>query len=785
MSALRRKLLREYAQLRGQALAIALVLVGGIATMVMAMGNYHALADTRDAYYRDYRFADVFAGVRRAPLPVIERIRAIPGVGQAQARVVGMVSLEVAGFVEPVTALAVSLPRPGDPDLDALYLRRGALPRSDGEVVVAEAFADAHGLQPGDRITTIVHGRRQALRISGVGLSPEFIYQIRPGEAFPDFARFGVLWMRPQPLARAFDLEGAFNDVILSLAPDAREADVIDALDAVLAPYGGAGARGRALQTSHRYLDEELRQLQVMTRLFSSIFLAVAAFLLNVVVGRLVDTQRAQVAVLEAFGYSRREVALHYFQLVLLLVATGLLPGIAFGAWMGREIAGVYMRFFRFPFLHWSLPPSVLALAVGFALAVAVLGTLGGLRRAWRLTPAQAMRPEAPALYRPSLVERIGLARVLDPPTRMVLRTLERRPLRTLLSVTGIGLACGMLVMSGSQRHAIDTMIGVQFGLAQRDDLTVTFVEPASARAAQELADIPGVRRVETFRTASVRLRHGHRSYQTALQGLPDASDLRRVLDRDLRPVALPEEGVLLTDYLADLLEVRPGDRLDVEFLEGDRRTLAVPVAGTVHEYLGVGAYARRAAVNRLLGEGGAISGAWLAVDPPARDRVLAALRTRPRVAAVSDRNATVRSFRESMAESVDIFTFVATLLAGGMVVGVAYNAARITLAERGRDFASLRVLGYTRAEVRGLLLGELAMLALLALPLGFACGQGLTALLVLGFQSELYRVPLAVAPAGQAFAGLVVLAATLLSALLVRRRLDRLDLVAVLKTRE
>ncbi|HSR64162.1 MAG TPA: ABC transporter permease [Xanthomonadaceae bacterium] len=785
MSVLHRKLLREYAQLRGQAIAIALVLIGGIATMVMAMGNHHALADTRATFYREYRFADVFASVRRAPLPLLARVRALPGVARAQARVVGMVSLEVPGFDEAVTAQVVSLPRPGDADLDALYLRRGALPAADDEAVVAEAFADAHGLQPGDRLTAILHGRRQAVRISGVGLSPEFIYQIRPGEAFPDFARFGVLWMRPRPLARAFDLDGAFNDLTLTLAPQAREADVIDAVDTLLAPYGGTGARGRALQTSHRYLDEELRQLAVMTRLFSTIFLAVAAFLLNVVVGRLVDAQREQVAVLEAFGYSRREVALHYFQLVLLLVGTGLLPGIAFGAWMGREIAGIYMRFFRFPFLSWSLPPLVLALAIGFSLAVAALGTLGGLRRIWALTPAQAMRPEAPALYRRSLAERIGLARLLDPSARMVLRTLERRPLRTLLSIAGIGLACGMLVMSGSQRHAIDAMIAVQFGLAQRDDLTVSFVEPTSARAAQELAALPGVRAVEPFRFAAVRLHHGHRSYQTALQGLPGESDLRRVLDRDLHPVALPADGVLLTDYLAGMLDVRPGDRIAIEFLEGDRRTLTVPVAGTVHEYLGVGAYARRATVNRLLGEGGAVSGAWLSVDPAARGAVLAALRARPRVAAVADRAATIRSFRESMAESVDIFTFAATLLAGGMVVGVVYNAARITLAERGRDFASLRVLGYTRAEVRGLLLGELAVLAFLALPLGFACGQGLTALLVLGFQSELYRVPLAVAPAGQAFAGLVVLAATLLSALLVRRRLDRLDLVAVLKTRE
>lgn len=785
MTALHRKLWREFAQLRGQAIAIALVLVGGIGTMVMALSNYHALADTRAAFYAEYRFAEVFANVRRAPLPLLDRVAAIPGVRQVQARVTGMVNLELDGYDEAVTAQVLSLPRPGDPDLNAVYLRQGMLPRADDEVVIGEAFAEAHGLAPGDRLTAILNGRRQALRISGIGLSPEFIYQIRPGEVFPDFARFAVLWMAHAPVANAFDLDGAFNDLAITLQPQAREAAVIDALDPLLAPYGGVGARGRELQTSHRFLDEELRQLLVMTRMFATIFLAVAAFLLNVVVSRLVGTQREQIAVLKAFGYGRREIGLHYFQLVLLLVGVGVLPGLALGAWMGRSIAGVYMQFYRFPFLAWSLPPVVIALAVGFALLVALLGTFGGLRRAVRLAPAEAMRPEAPAVYRRSLVERLGLARLLDPAARMVLRNLERRPLRSLLSVAGIGLACGMLVMSSSQRGSIEHMIAVQFGFAQRDDLAIAFVEPSSARAIEELAALPGVRAVEPFRSAAVRLRHGHRSYQTALQGLADGADLKRVLDRSLRPVAMPSDGLLLTDYLAELLDVRPGDTLDVEFLEGHRRTLGVPVAGTVSEYLGVGAYARRETVNRLLDEGGAVSGAWLSVDADARAEVLRTLRERPRVAAVTDRNAMIRSFRETMAESINTFTVVATLLAASIAVGVVYNAARITLAERGRELASLRVLGYTRGEVRGLMLGELATLAFAALLPGFAFGYGMTALLVAGFRSDLYRIPLVLLPAGYAFAGLVVLVATLLSGLLVRHRLDRLDLVAVLKTKE
>ena len=785
MSALHRKLWRDLRQLRGQVIAIALVVIGGIGTMVMAQSNYGALDSTRALYYTEYRFADVFARVERAPLTVLEPIRAIRGIREAEPRVTGFVNLELPGFEEPVTGQIVSLPRPGDPGLNRLFLRAGRLPVGGQEAVVGEVFAEAHGLRPGDMLVAILNGRRQRLTVTGIGLSPEFIYQIRPGDVFPDFERFGVLWMAYEPVATAFDMDGAFNDLSVSLTRDANEADVIDTLDALLGRYGGAAAHGRDLQLSHRYLDEELGQLSVMTRLFTAVFLGVAAFLLNVVTGRLVTAQREQIAVLKAYGYSRHEVSRHYAELVLLMVGAGVAPGLALGAWLGRGLADIYMDFYRFPYLAWTLEPSVIALAAGFALVAAAIGTAGALHRVYRLPPAEAMRPEAPTAFRRSLTERIGLGALLDPAARMILRNLGRRPLRTLLSITGIAFAVGILVMSRFQRGAIEQMIDVQFGFAQRDDFAVTFAEPASSRAASELAAIPGVRSVEPFRSAAVRLRNGHREYQTALQGLPDRADLKRVLDANLAPASLPADGLLMTDYLADLLDVRPGGSVDVEFLEGQRRTVAVTVAGVVHEYLGVGAYARREVVNRLLDEGGVLSGAWLAADRARRAGVTAELRARPRIAAVTDRAATVQSFRDTMAESILTFTLIATLMAGSIAVGVIYNASRITLEERGRELASLRVLGYTRREVRALLLGELFTLSFAALLPGFLAGLGMVWLLVRGFSSDLYRVPLVIAPSGFAIAGLVALAATALSGWLVRRRLDRLDLVAALKLKE
>jgi putative ABC transport system permease protein len=787
VSALHRKLLRELWQLRGQALAIAAVVAGGVATLVMSLSSLDSLALTRDAFYREARFADVFASLERAPERLREAIEAIPGVQQVETRVVAAANLDIPDFADPATGVLVSLPDGRNAELNRLHVRVGRLPEPDRdrEVVASDAFAEAHGFRPGDRLGAVMNGRRRWLEIVGVGLSPEYVYQVRPGDLFPDFERYGVLWMNRTPLAAAYDLEGAFNDVVATLGRGARAGDVREALDALLAPYGGLGAVDREDQLSHRYLSAELDQLRAMATVFPTIFLGVAAFLLNVVLGRLVGTQREQIGVLKAFGYGDRDVALHYAELVLLIVLLGLVFGAAGGLWLGRAMAQLYGAFFRFPFLEYRLRPPVLAAGALVTVAAGLLGALFAVRRAAGLPPAEAMRPEAPPAFRATVVERLGVQRWLAQPTRMILRNVERRPLRALLSVVGIAFAVGILMVGRFQEGAIDHMIRVQFGLAQRDDLTVAFFEPASRRVVHDLRALPGVDRAEPYRAVAVRLRHGAASYRTAIHALEAGGDLRRVLDARLRVVELPPEGLVLGDYLADLLGVRVGDAVSVEVLEGRRETVEVPVSALVTELMGAAAYMDMDALHRLLREGAAVSGAYLAVEPGRRDGVVRALKEAPRVAGVTDRQTAVRSFYDSMAEIVLVFAFVSTLLAGSIAFGVVYNGARIALTERGRELASLRVLGFTRAEVAYVLLGEMALLTAAAVPLGFAVGRALIAYVARSAESDLYRIPLVIEPRVYAFAVAAVVAAALLSGAVVGRHLGRLDLIAVLKTRE
>ncbi len=580
-------------------------------------------------------------------------------------------------------------------------------------------------------------------------------------------------------------MDGAFNDVTLTLSDDSNAQDVIDRLDDLLAPYGGIGAYARKDQMSNRFLSEELRQQQTIATVFPIIFFGVAAFLLNVVISRLITLEREQIAGLKAFGYSDFAVGLHYTKLVLMIVGLGVLGGIGAGIWMGKGMSNIYMHLYSLPFMIYVLRPQVVFAAAFISVLVAILGTLYAVRNAAKLPPAQAMRPEPPALYRATLVERLGLQHWISQPSRMILRHIERRPLKSLLTTLGIAMACSVMMIGGFQEGAIDHMVRVQYEMSQREDLIANYTEPTSKRSLYSLRSLRGVEHVEGFRVVPARLQFEHRFYRTSVQGIETNGELMRLLDTELNVIAIPQQGVILTDYLAELLRIQPGDMLGIEMLEGNRPTVQVPVIGTAKQYLGVNVYMRREALNRLLKEGPTLSGALLKVDERYQRDIYAQLKGMPRIAGVVEHRSAIKAFYDTLAETILFFTFITTLLGGSIAFGVVYNSMRIALSERNRELASLRVLGFKRAEVAYILLGELALLTLVAIPLGLLIGYGLCAYLAFEFDTDLYRVPLVLGMNVYAFAAMVVIVSAIISAIMIWRNLAHLDMVAVLKTTE
>jgi len=786
ISALDRKLLRSLRHMWGQAAAIALVIGCGVGTFVLSVSTHHALRDSQATYYQQTNFSQVFASLKQAPRTLEARIAEIPGVAQVETRIVRAVNLDIPGLPEPAVGRLISIPRNGEQLQNKVLMRKGRMfePGRSGEVLASEAFTTANEFEPGATLEAVINGQLKELRIVGIVLSPEYITQMQPGSLFPDDQRFGVFWMSEDDLEAAFNMEGAFNDVTLTLMQGASEAEVIRRLDDLLSPYGGAGAYGRDNQISHRFISDEITQLRAMAIVMPSIFFGVAAFLLNMALRRIIALERDQIAALKAFGYSNWEVGLYYLKLVTIIVMGGNVFGCWMGLWMGKGMTAMYAEFYRLPLTDFQAEFSVLGIALGLSLLAAIVGIWHAVQEAVRLPPAEAMRPVAPSNYRRGLADLLARLKLIPNVARMVLREVERRPWKAFFSSLGIAFSVAIVILGSFSEDAIEFLIDFQFGLVERQDITVTLIESTSASALEEIEHLPGVILAEPLRAVACRLRHEHRHHLTAITGMESDSRLFRLINTEEETIPLPASGLIISRKLGEMLAVEAGDQMVVEVLEGQRPIRQVQVSGFVDDYMGTAAYMNIREVNRMMREGPAITGAYLQIDKQYQDVLYDELKATPRVVGVNIKTAAMESFMETVAENLLKMKAINLFFACAIAIGVVYNNARITLSERSAELGTLRVIGFTRAEISGILLGELALITLMALPLGMVLGYGLGWSMAQSMDTELYRIPFIIKPDSYAFGILIVLATSLVSGLIVRRRLDNLDLIAVLKSR-
>jgi putative ABC transport system permease protein len=787
VSLLDRKLLRDILAMRGQVVTIALVVAAGVAVFVASVSTYDSLRSGRDRFYATARFPQLFVTLKRAPLPIVAQLNEIPGVASVEPRIVRDVIVDWPSSTLPVSARMVSIAHAGDEPLARLHLRRGTAPEP-GNVhgaAVNEAFAEANGVPPGADVRVVLNGRMQSFHVTGIALSAEYVYAVKPGLPIPDDRLYAILWVDRSAAEAAFDMKGAFNDVVVSLAPGADPKPVIAELDRLLEPYGSVGAVERRDQPSNRFLEDELNQQKVMSITIPFIFFGVAAFLLNVALGRLVAAQREQIAALKALGFPTAPLVLHYMKLVTIIVLFGSVVGIAGGFAFGGAMIESYRGFFRLPVLTFELTPWSAVAGAGISFAAASLGVITALQNVVGMAPAVAMRPAAPLIFRHSWMEALISARVRSPHRVMMLRNIAGRPLRTALIIVGIAFAVPMVVLGLFWRDAIDHMIEVQFNLVERGNTVVTFPHPLDRSIIGDLAREPGVLAIDGQRIVPVRLRAGHHTYLTSVIGLPTGSELRRPHDSAMRPIELSPEGITLTRRLAERLGVVPGDVITVEVMEGRRRKRDLPLSASVDEVIGMASYMQIDALNRLTGEGAVVSAAAIYVEPSALPVLSGRLKDLPVIESVAMKAYTLTSFLDKIAGLVLVSAGILTVFAVIIAVGVVYNSARIGLQERAWELASLRVLGFTRAEVARILFGEFMVEIALGIPVGLLVSQEIIWLIARFHSNESFQIPAVIGPRTYAAAVIVVVAAAAASALVVRRGVDRLDLVAVLKTRD
>ena len=781
------KLVRDLQRMWAQSLAIALVIAGGVATLIMAVGSARSLLETRSAYYERYNFADVFAQMRRAPRTVLEEVGRISGVAIVDARISKLAVLDIPGLREPATGQLVSLPDSGELLLNKLYMKAGRMPEpaKADEVVVSESFANSHRFELGSRFSAILNGRKRALTVVGIALSPEFIYAVGPGDVMPDDRRFGVIWMSERALAAIYDLEGAFTALYVKVSSDADERDVRSQIDRVLDRYGGTSAYGRKDQTSHAWLDHELDMLRNMSRTLPPIFLLVSAFLVNLTLTRLVALEREQVGLLKALGFSNWAVAAHYCKFVVVIVIAGIAIGSVAGTLLGTFLTRLFGDFFRFPFLLFEKTPDLYVLAGLLSMLAALLGAMRALKQVLTLAPAVAMQPPAPPVFR-HVGPRFSRAdRWLSQRVMMMVRNLVHHPVRAIFTLLGLSLSTAILIVSLFTRGTMEELIDVTYFLADRQDATLSFPEKKAVSALYDVARLPGVMAAEPYREVPVRIRKGSIERRIVVSGRPRDAHLRQIIDVDLRRVELPEGGLAISALLADILDAKVGDDVEIDLLEGQRRTLTVPVSALVEDYFGIRGMMDNTSLSRLMREAPSINSVNISVDGGRLDDLYAQVKELPSVSGMALQRASLENFRTNVAILITTMAGIYTTLAAIIAFGVVYNSARISLSERARELASLRVLGFTPSEVLRILLLELGLLTILAQPPGWLMGYGLAWIMRTNLAGEIMRVRLVVDPSTYAIATGVVLIAALFSALVVGRRVYGLDLVAVLKSRD
>jgi len=779
-----RKLAREIIAMRAQVLTIALVVAAGVAVFVAAISTYHSLRTAQSQFYDSSRFPDIFVTVKRAPLSIVPRLGAIPGVAAIEPRIVEDVIVDWPGSRLPVSARMISLPESGE-GLPRLHFRRGAPPSSGAtrEIAIGEAFAEANNVPLGSELRAILNGRLETFRVTGIALSPEYVHAVRPGVSIPDDRFFVVAWIDRDAAEAAFDMEGAFNDAVVRLAPGADPDQVIEALDRLLEPYGSVGAIARRDQTSHRFLDDELNQQKVMSVTVPFIFFGVAAFLLNIALNRLVMAQREQIATLKALGFPSLPLGLHYLKLVAVIVSLGSILGVAGGYLFGHAMIASYHAFFRFPTLDFILTGWSIVVGVAISLAAASVGVLTAVRSVVALKPAVAMRPEAPIRFRRSIFEALLPGR--SPRAKMIVRHIAGRPLQTALTTIGIAFAVPMVVLGLFWRDSVDHMMDVQFNMIERGNALVTFPQPVDSDILGDLVRLPGVMNVEGQRFVPVRLRAGQRSYLTSIIGLPRDGDLRVPRDLDLRPIEAAPDGITLSERLAERLGVTASDEITVEVMEGERRHIDVPVTAIVEEMLGMSSYMEIGVLNHLTGEGDVVSAAALYIEPSAIGPVSERFKSLPVISAATMKAYSMAMFLDKIAGLVLVSAAILTVFAIIIAVGVVYNSARIRYQERARELASLRVLGFTRAEVSRLLFTEFMVEIVIGIPFGLVLSRFVVDLIARFHSNESFQVPAVIEPRTYAAASIIVLLAGAASTYMLRRRVYALDLVAVLKSRD
>ncbi|MCF6286472.1 MAG: FtsX-like permease family protein, partial [Candidatus Hydrogenedentes bacterium] len=751
---------------------------------------YLNLSLTRDTYYAQNRLADFEIMVERAPETAVFKLERLPGVRQVRKRIVEDVNVDIEGVNEPRVGRLISMPALRSPVINDIVILSGRYFEAGEQrvAVVSNQLAESNGLALGDRFQISVDSKKYSLRVVGLAASPEYVYMIRNVQALiPSPERFGILWVPEEFAETALDMKSACNNIV-GLVDNPEDLDkILDEADKVLDPYGIFAKTKREDQLSNRFISDEIKGLGVSAKIIPTLFLGIAALILLILLNRMVRTERTQIGLMKAFGYSNWAVGFHYIEYGLILCVIGCVGGFALGQWMAGGMMKLYVQFYQFPILESRIYLDVLARSMGITLVFATLGALSAAIQAARIQPAESMRAEAPSRvnrvwleYIPVLWKRVSFT------WKMILRNISRNRFRSAVNCFGVAISLSLLLMGFFMTDSIDFGMKFQFRDAQREDVKVSFQREQGRDVLYEASRFPHVRRAEGLLEYPFEIRSVWRKKDIVVIGIEKGSEMRKVMNFARETFSLGDGGLVLAESLAEELQVGPGDTVTLEPLMGRiEGEFEVPVRAVAQQFLGTAAYMDHAALSRMLDESYVINSALLRLESGSRDAINKTLKEIGGIAAVTFNDDAYQSIQDTLGKSMVITNTVLLIFAGVIAFSIIYNITAVSLSERQRELASLRVLGLSTQEVGGIVYFENMLMGALGLLFGVPMGMGICALLVEAYSNDMFRLPFYIDRSTYVISILLTYSFVLLANLAVRRKIQNLDLVEVLKERE
>jgi len=792
MPVLLKKLLRTIWKTKGQFIAMVAIVTIGISIYISVTTAYLNLTGSQHKFYRDNNFAEHYFHLGRAPEEIIHRIAELPGVDLVSGRI----QKDVPVFKdnnERATARVTGYSLPLGKEVNGLQVTSGRLfeEHSVGggiEILVDPGYAEANGIAEGDAVVIGAEGRKVTLRVTGTAISPEFVYAVKDLTSFaPEPKSFGVIMISEHQAQQIFHLNGQINQVLVTFKPGADRAEIVGKIKDMLEPYGVLTDYPQKDQLSHALLEGELDGLRVMSVFMPVLFLGIAAAIQFVLLGRMIKNQRLQIGIMKALGYSSTAVIMYYTSYALLITMLGALIGIVLGVYFASYFSDLYGMFFRLPQAIGAI--NIRAVINSVLLGIFVGGGAGILasRRVLKIQPAESMRPEPPKKSGAILLERFSFFwKRLSASWRMSLRSVMRNKVRFGLVVMGVIGAVSMLLLSVFMNDAVDYMIDIHYYKQTRHDYLIRFTGLVKEHELLNLARLDGVYLAEPLLELPVKIHYNGKAEDDLIKGLDPLTKLKAVYDAAGREIPLPEEGIVISNVSAKKLGVAVGDVVTVESLlgQGPSHLTQVKVVGINTILIGSESYSSLHQANKLIREGGLISAAMLKTDPGLQAALEDTMNDMTGIASILSRQKELGNFNElmgSMIYMMGIMVFFA--LALGFVI--VYNASVMSFNERLREMASLRVVGFTRGEISGLLFKETALQSLLGIALGLPLGNMMINSYIASMSTDLYTMPIIIYPSTYFYTAAGGVLFVMIGHFFAVRGVKKLDLVEVLKSRE